>query len=256
MSITKPYFRIFRPNKNSFKYDASYTIDNRNILDWSSPIMAFDLITEDFKTICKYIDPCDENSCVHSHRLYELFIRTCTEIESNMKAILKVNGYKKTDKNGKTIDDNKWNIEDYKLLEPILKLSDYKVSINFWNGGRGGEYGPFNNLANGKTNKLVWYMDYNQVKHNRAERFNLANLGNVIDSLCGLFVVLFSQYGPQVFSPYQQVTTYDISSDNVISGSDTTILSIKAPEWAENEKYEFDWESLSKQKNPFQTFFN
>lgn len=256
MSIGKPYYRIFRYNKYGFKYDTPYTVDNRNILDWSSPIMAFDLIIEDFKTICKYIDPCDENFYVHSHRLYELFIRICTEMESSMKAILKANGYKKTYKKGKTIDDNKWNIEDYKLLEPILKLSDYKVLINFWNGGRGGECSPFNNLAKGKTNKLVWYMDYNQVKHNRAERFNLANLENVIDSLCGLFVVLFSQYGPQVFSPYQQVTTYDISSDNVISGSDTTIFSIKPPEWAENEKYEFDWESLSKQKNPFQTFFN
>ncbi len=255
MSIKEPYYRIFRPNKYGSKYDAPYTIDNRNILNWSSSIIAFDLIVNDFKTICQYIDPCEENLGVHSHRLYELFVRICTEIESSMKTILEVNGYQRKAKKDNNINKEKLSMVDYKRLEPVLKLSDYKVFINFWNSGRGQECIPFRNLARGKTNRLVWYEDYNKVKHNRVEEFHLANLDNVIDSLCGLFVILFSQYGPQIFSPYQEVTEYRISHGNVICGGDTSVFSIELPEWNDNEQYDFDWGTISRLKSPFHKFF-
>lgn len=253
MSISKPYYRIFRPNKSG-NYFAEYSVDNRNIMNWSSPIRAYDLIVVDFKKICEYVDPSDENYAVYSHRLYEVFIRTCTEMESNMKAILNANGYIKKNKKGEIINKEWWNIDDYKKLEPILKLSDYKVLVNFWNGGRGETCIPFKNLKDGKSGKLVWYQEYNEVKHNREEKFNLASLENLLESLCGLFIILFSQYGTQVFSPYQSVQSYDILGKIIHESS--SMFSIEPPEWQEAEKYDFDWSVITKEKTPFEKFFN
>lgn len=252
MSINKPYYRIFRPNKQKGGYFADYVIDNRNIINWSSPIRAFDLIVGDFKKICEYIDPSDDNYTVYSHRLYEVFIRTCTELESNARAILKANGYVKK-KEGKIIDEKWWNIDDYKKLEPVLKLSDYKVLINFWNGGRGEENVPFQNWAKGKSGKIVWYQNYNEVKHNREENFYLASLENLLDSLCGLFVILFSQYSVQVFSPYQNVQSFD-SLGKVIH-KNSSVFSIEPPEWQDSEKYDFNWDIIREEENPFKKFF-
>lgn len=254
MSINRPYYRTLRPYKQEDDYYADYVIDNRNIMDWSSPIRAYDLIISDFKKICEYIDPSDDNYTVYSHRLYEVFIRTCTELESNMRAILKANGYVKKKKE-KTINEKWWNISDYKKLEVMLKLSDYKVLINFWNGGRGEGCIPFQNWAKGKSGKIVWYQDYNEAKHNREEKFHLASLENLLDSLCGLFVILFSQYGVQVFSPYQSVQSYSYDDSSKIIYKSSSIFSIKPPVWQDNEKYDFSWDKIKKEKNPFKKFF-
>jgi hypothetical protein len=239
MSIKKPYYRMFRLNKQGGSSD--YVVDHRNVLDWSSPIRAFDLIVKDFKKICEYIEPNDDCPAVYSHRIYELFIRTCTEIESNMKNILRTNGYTK---------EGNWNINDYKRLEPAMKLSDYKVLINFWNNGRGTSIVPFKNWASGRI--LTWYDNYGQVKHSREDKFHLASLDNLVESICGLFIILFSQFGGQVFSPYQIIYEYDIL-DGVISDR-FSIFSILPPVWDKSEKYDFNWSVLKEEEYPFEKF--
>lgn len=257
MSIGNPYYRIVRLNKQGGGYYADYAIDNRNILDWSSSIRAYNLLIDDFKKICEYVDPSEENSAVYSHRIYEVFIRACMEFESNAKGILKANGYVKIDKNKKIIDENYWNIDDYKKLSPVLKLSEYEVLINFWDNGRGGEISPFNNLADGESGVLVWYQDYNKVKHNREKDFNLASFSNLLNALCGVFIILFSQYGVQVFNSYHNVTNYDDEGglDKIIY-QDSSIFGIKTPDWNDNEKYDFDWNVIKDEENPFIKYNN
>jgi hypothetical protein len=253
MAINKPYFRMVRQNTQKSGYLNDYVIDPRNISDWSSPLRAFNLLVQDFKKICEYIDPNDDNLSVYSHRLYELYIRSCTELESNMKAILKANDYIKKVK-GKKDNDKNWNIKDYKKLESVLKLSKYKVQLIFWNGGRGIECDPFGNLKKGASNNLVWYSEYNNVKHNREEYFHKASLENVIESICGLFVVLFAQYGAQVFNPYQEIESYCVSGNGLISHN-SSIFRIQPPKWDENERYDFDWDELRNEKHPFKKYF-
>ena len=258
MSIKRPYYRIFRPQEKSDFLTTDYVLHKKNILNWSSPLRAFHLIVSDFRKICEYIDPCDCNLATYSHRIYELFIRTCTEIESNFKSILKANGYS-SKKNGKIKKDNDWNIEDYKKLEAILKLSDYKVLINFWDNGRGRVVAPYQNWAKGKSGKLVWYSFYNEVKHNREDSFYLASIENLIYAICGLFVILFSQYSVQVFSPYQIIDSYNSFDNNLgrfICGESDFIFAIFLPKWGKSEKYDFNWESLCESDDdPFEQFF-
>ena len=242
-----------RPNKGLDEYPKPY-IDKKNVIDWNSSIRAFDLMVTDFKKICEYIDPSDSNIVVYSHRLYEMFIRICTELESNMKAILSANGYIKKNKK-KIISKEYWSITDYKKLEKPLKLSEYKVLINIWDNGRGLEIIPFANLAKGKTKKLVWYQDYNDVKHNREDKFHLASLENVIESFCGLFVILFAQFGVQVFNAYQIITEWDEDSSNEIISERFSLFSLKPPMWTEEEKYNFDWDVIKGTPDPFIKFY-
>jgi len=250
--IKKPFYRMYRPLiGNSGDFKNPYFLDHRNIRGWSSSIRAFEIIVEDFKKICEYIDPTDENFTVYSHRIYELFLRSCTEIESNMKNILDVNGYIKRGKNNKIINIKYWNISDYKKLEKGLKLSNYKVVLNFLNKGLGDEFSPYQNLAKGKSNKLVWYQDYNNVKHDRDNRFHEANLENLIFAICGLFVILFAQYGIQVFNSFQIVDGYTEDNGSGLLYNDSSIFGIIPPEWKKDEKYHFNWDELSKEKIPF-----
>lgn len=54
--------------------------------------MAARLIINDFERLFGYIKPHKENENVFSHRIYELFMRTSTEVESCCKGILVANG--------------------------------------------------------------------------------------------------------------------------------------------------------------------
>lgn len=56
------------------------------------------LIMDDLYEMFNYIEPDDSNLNVYSHRIYELLLRTATEVESNCKGILKANGYAKAEK--------------------------------------------------------------------------------------------------------------------------------------------------------------
>ncbi len=51
---------------------------------------------------------------------------------------------------------------------------------------------PWDNWQNNKTPN--WWRDYNLVKHNRDEHYNLANLKNTIASLAGLFLAVLYFY--------------------------------------------------------------
>lgn len=228
---------------------SSFVVDFRNNREWSSHIRAFELIMSDFKKICEYVDPSDQNLPVYSHRIYELFLRSCTEIESNMKNILVANGYIKKDKKGKIIQKNYWNIVDYKKLEKALKLSSYKIVINFWNNGLGVKVSPYANWGLKKSGVLVWYKDYNNVKHDRNNSFYDANLGNLIDAISGLFIILFAQYGFQAFSSFQFVDEYN-DYQGVFYHS-ASILGVIPPEWEDFDGYGFNWDELQKQKSPF-----
>ena len=52
-------------------------------------VRAFLLIQKDVLELFDYIEPSDTNLASHSHRIHELLLRTCVEIESNCTAILR-----------------------------------------------------------------------------------------------------------------------------------------------------------------------
>jgi hypothetical protein len=166
-------------------------------------------------------------------------MRACIEVEANCKAILFENGYSHA---------GDWSMRDYKKLNATHRLSSYEVRAPLWHGNRNTR-APFLAWASGGT--LDWYNAYNAAKHDRYNEFQKANLNSLLDSLCGLVALLSSQFCREDFSPGPDLLALSGPDD----GLETAIggyFQVKFPtDWPANERYDFDWQKLESQADPF-----
>jgi hypothetical protein len=144
---------------------------------WLAP---FGLLCADFRKVFEYVEPVDANLHVYSHRLYELYLRACTEFESVCREALSAAGV--------AIAGAEPNVNDYRNLEPFLGMERFDVTFTPWHPVPAVMV-PFPNWSTA-TPALAWYRDYNLVKHGRHQNFPLASLKNVRLSLAGLFAIL------------------------------------------------------------------
>jgi len=117
MPILKPYYRIWRG-----KEGYPYILDERYAKDRVSLCRAYRIILQDLSNLFNFIEPTDDNLNTYSHKTYELFLRICTEFESNCKLILQSNGY--------VVE--RGNIKDYYLINKAMHLSEYSLIIPMW----------------------------------------------------------------------------------------------------------------------------
>jgi hypothetical protein len=128
----------------------------------------------------------------YSHRIQQLLMRSCVEIEANFTAILLDNEYRKA-----TSGPN-WNMGDYKLIDLSHRLSAYQVRIPGWKGAHGIRR-PFEHWMS--DHPLPWYQSYNKSKHNRHGNFHLATFDSMIDAFCGLNILLSAQFMGEEYGP-------------------------------------------------------
>ena len=262
MSLNKPFFRIVRPGAkiNEYAQDSRYAPNRLSV------IKSYISIEKRLRHIFDYIEPNEKNKDVFSLELYTLILRACTEFESNCKDILRANNYnKKLDIHQQALNkpnSDFWDMSDYKKLELSSKLSKYKVIYPNWKSG--GNYielklEPFYSFGNKKKKSppgYNWYNDYNTVKHNREKNFEYANFINCINAVAANLILLYSQFGNSCLD-FCHPNTICLDTDNDILPNSDTIFSIKAPQnndWKKDEKYNFDWNILSKSNTPFQIF--
>jgi len=205
-------------------------------------VRAFELIQKDLIHLFSYVEPSDKNLDTYSFRIYELFFRTCVEIEANFKAILRENGYQKQ------ID--KLNISDYKRINKSHRLSSYWVKIPYWSGEQD-TIVPFEkfSLCDGNDSKKEstpdWYNAYTSVKHNRLANFEQANLKNLMNAVCALVVVLSSQFCCEDFSPRATLMACEGTDDGFDSATGSYFRVRFPNDWAEDELYDFSSASLT-----------
>ncbi|WP_250255539.1 hypothetical protein [Chryseobacterium sp. Marseille-Q3244] len=247
MSLNKPFKKIIRPfiDDNYLRtVSNTYLLENDYSNERISSIRAFEIIVKDYLDILDYIEPNDNNENTYSHRIYELFLRTCTEFESNCKSILSSNQFTKA---------GNWNILDYYKINKAAKLSDYEIHLNIWSPITK-VLRPFIDWNSSTPKSLSWYIAYNNVKHDRNNNFHEANLKNLTLALSGLFTILFSQYFIFCFDSHQTTTSSSTDDQNFIS-TPKSIFKIKLPEtWVDTEKYDFDWNTLKSTANKFESF--
>lgn len=240
MAVIKPYKRIFRSMVHG---NDNYVLDPLYSPDRISYIHSYSLIEKDLKILFDFISPNSLNDNTFSHRIYELFFRCCTEFENNAKAILISNGYTRT---------GNFNIaDDYFKINKALKLNEYIIRLNVWENNPL-MITPYVDWSNETYNPLSWYQDYNKVKHNRSENFNLANFKNLITAAAGLIALLYAQYGRHSFSPYQSISMYD-DQDGFESANDS-LFEVYPYQSIDDEKYDFDWTILKDLDHPVQNF--
>src|SRR5438105_925061 len=127
MAINKPYrrnCRQFIDNTYSDSGQSRYIRDPRYAKEPEQYIRAFLLIQKDLIELFDYIHQADKNLKTYSFRIHQLYMRACIEIETNFKAVLKENNYKRISKKGKEI---KLDMSDYCKLDITHRLSSYKV---------------------------------------------------------------------------------------------------------------------------------
>lgn len=248
MRIKKPYYRTIRPFISNL-----YTgIDYINHIDYvkfpERYIKPFNMLQKDLINLFDFVEPSEINLRCYSFRIQELLIRSCIEIEANFKAILKANNYKRLDKKtSEPVAEKHWKIIDYAKLEESHKLSHYEVKIPNFHGD-GAIRRPFlkwRNYTDKKDSTLQWYSDYNAVKHDRVENFKKANFDSLLDAICGLLLILSSQFYTESFNDSHETGNYILS----VQASEPRTSKVKAigdyfmidfppsNAWEENEKY-------------------
>lgn len=250
MAIAQPYHRIWRPLKgyswlnrmweeSQPQISLDYLRDDLfvNQQEKRSLITSTRLIMHDLYTLFNYVEPNDSNLAVFSHRIYELFLRAATEVESNFKGILVANNYQ-------TRDPNNLNARnDYFKLAKILKLSEYSVVFKRWSSNK--IFRPFATWCSNDYRPLPWYQSYNKVKHNRHDNFNEANMGNLMNALAGLLCLLHAQFGEDMdIACFEGISTVQNDQFQV----NTESFDLCTPAFTDSEQYEFVWDSI-KQSN-------
>ena len=203
---------------------------------------ALKIIQKDLFSLFDFIEPSNVNLQSYSFRTHELLMRTCIEIEANFKAILSENGYAK---------NGNWNINDYKRVETSHFLSSYYVEIPVWREGPW-TIRPFEDwTAEGRPE---WYQAYNAAKHDRHTAFPKANFENLLKAVCGLVVLISSQFRNEDFS---RRSSFLIIGDLGDGFEDSTagFFWIKYPKDIPQElRYDFSWQALEKEADPFENF--
>ncbi len=242
MTISKPYYRIFRPGCSN----PNYICDPRNINNIGELYRSFKLLEFDLKKIFEFIEPNDNNLNTFSHRLYEILLRAATEFETNAKAILNANGY---------MSKSDFKMQDYRKLNKPCKMSEYEVILETWSPHKK-KIKPFEAWKH--THTLNWYKAYNEVKHNRSTMFMKASLDNVLQALAGVFVILYAQidYLAETGLIREGRTMMFLVEDDGCTNpmQVDSIFNIKRPSWKDAEKYSFDWDTLKIYPEPFQKY--
>ena len=142
---------------------------------------------------------------------------------------------------------------DYRKIDATHRLSQYEIKLPFWHGIKSTRI-PFANWANQPPlpQTLPWYKAYHATKHDRHNAFFQATFEHMTDAFAGLCALLAAQFHTEEFSPRDEYIAAE-SNDGLESGIGG-YLRVKFPNWPANERYEFDWNVIGKDADPFQQY--
>ncbi|MCO7246915.1 hypothetical protein [Halomonas sp. Mc5H-6] len=226
-----------------------YLLHRKYATDPRHYVRAFLLIQQDMLDLFSYVEPSDRNLDTYSHRIQQLLMRTCVEIEANFTAIFLDNEF--------SVSGRNFTINDYKLINKSHRLSSFETRVPGWIGDHGIRQ-PFASWA--EEQPLSWYRAYNKSKHNRHENFHLATFDSLIDAFCALNILLSAQfmdeeYGPGGKSIGLSGSDYFYEGDDGMEPSIGDILRVRFPDdWPANERYDFNWQELRNLEDPFENF--
>jgi hypothetical protein len=125
------------------------------------------------------------------------------------------------------------------------------VRVPNWSGDKATR-SSFSGWAAGAP--LPWYQAYNTTKHDWHSGFAEATFGHLIDASCGLLVLLSAQFETNDFSPGNALLALEASDDGM-EGGIGGYFRVKFPaDWPMELRYNFDWQKLKQEPDPFQAF--
>lgn len=156
-------------------------------------VVAAESLFAEVKELFRVVEPQQENFGCFGHRIRELLILLCTEIEACWSGVIKSNNLEQ-EANGRFSTKN-----FYSLCAP-MKLSEWKVKLKDYGDFT---YQPFLDWSLSQPSASIpWYEAYNKVKHDREGNFSLGTLNSVLEAAAALHIMQLAQFGPKVFDPW------------------------------------------------------
>ena len=136
------------------------------------------ILIQKLQEILLFVEPSPECLQTYSHKIKELLILACTELETSFK-------FYKFGKNERT--------SDYVKILDFVDLSKYKVSlIGYTNAFKSCPFENWNSKE--PTKSIPWYNAYTKIKHNSNEQFNLATLENCLNAIIADVIIFAIRY--------------------------------------------------------------
>lgn len=204
-------------------------------------VRAYQNIQISLDVLFNYIEPAESNLKVYGHKIRELLILACTEVECLLVKTLTDNGYEHR---------GRFSTNDYIKCKDVLGLGDFEVSLTQYPNLK--IFRPFANwITDEPTKSLQWYNAYNAVKHNRSDNISDANLEHLLDAISAIHILLESQYGKGIFERWNSLTE-DRSIYKTTARPTWTCKQVSGPElvggydvkgkWTSERKYFEDFE--------------
>jgi hypothetical protein len=157
-----------------------------------SALRAADILFGRMKEVFRYIEPAPAASSspshsqerAYGHELRHLLILACTEVESNLKAVLTANGNQPN-------QGKRFTMEDYERLLSPMRLGEWKLGLAGYR-----DFRPLQPFANWPAKAPPpWWAAHNGVKHDRETKLQDATLGQAIDAAAAVYVSIAAQFG-------------------------------------------------------------
>lgn len=145
--------------------------------------LIYQALESDLQEFCRFVPPVPEHDSVYSTRLWGIILRACSEIDSQLSGMIKVLGSVAKQP----------NIALYRRYNDRLELTKFELASRFDKR----VLIPFEAFANNKSPS--WWVDYNAIKHRRLESLQVATLGNSLQAVAALHVILYRQWGDYMF---------------------------------------------------------
>lgn len=160
--------------------------------DFVQSIVATSSLFSYLLEIFKHVEPATDNLSVFGHKIRELLILACTEVESAWRSVLEANS---------ASNKRSYNTTDYHRTKSPLRLDQWAVALNDYPNI--GEFSPFSEWnKEHPTKSLPWYDSYNATKHDREKNFSRANLKDLVCAMAALHIMQAAQWGPELFDPF------------------------------------------------------
>ena len=153
---------------------------NYTIIDLCRAKRDLGILIQKLQDILLYVEPCESGLKTYSHKMRELLILACTELECTFKTY--------------NLGKNQ-GMKDYVKILSMVNLAKHKLSlVGYTNPYKCCPFEKWN--AKQPTKSLPWYDAYNQVKHNKGDSFHLATLENCINAIAANIVLFAVRYSP------------------------------------------------------------
>ena len=140
----------------------------------------FASLEDDLAVLSRFVELTEDNFGVYSVEIVRLYLSSCSEIDAVLKLICaEIAPEKKVG-----------TITEYQAVISAYHYAFFEEKVIASNHGL--EFVPWKDWAGGASPD--WWKQHNVVKHNRSENYEKANLGNFLNALSALFVLLFYLY--------------------------------------------------------------